>query len=306
MDMDLHGSGLLHRRRLLAAGWTDDEVRARVRDGALVPLRRGSYLSAGERPPDAESWHVLAVRAALPDLAPQVVISHVSAAVLHGLPVWGIALNRITATRSRRSGARRTAGMHLYAAPLDPDEIATMGTIAVTSAARTVADIARSLPFEQAVSLADAALHRGLTTPQALQEALRRAAGRPGCPQARRAIAFADGRSESVGESRSRVAMLRAGLPAPELQWPFVGGGRELGRVDFWWPRLRTVGEFDGRIKYGRLLEPGQAPGDVVFAEKRREDRIREEGVRFVRWTWSEITPFDEVAHRLRRAFGEA
>jgi hypothetical protein len=37
-----------------------------------------------------------------------------------------------------------------------------------------------------------------------------------------------------------------------------------------------VLGEFDGKVKYGRLLKPGQAPGDAVFEEKRREDRLRE------------------------------
>ena len=45
----------------------------------------------------------------------------------------------------------------------------------------------------------------------ALSAALTGADGWPGIRAARRAIEFSDGASESVGESRSRVAMLRAG-----------------------------------------------------------------------------------------------
>lgn len=52
------------------------------------------------------------------------------------------------------------------------------------------------------------------------------------------------------------------------------------------------VGESDGRIKYGRMLKPGQKPEDVVYAEKLREDAIRaQDGVRTViRWTWARST----------------
>jgi hypothetical protein len=82
--------------------------------------------------------------------------------------------------------------------------------------------------------------------------------------------------------------------------------GRLLGYVDFGWPELRTVGEFDGEIKYGRLLRPGQAPGDVVFTEKRREDAIRDEDLGMVRWTWSDLDAFAPVADRLRRRFRPA
>ena len=118
-------------------------------------------------------------------------------------------------------------------------------------------------------------------------------------------IAFADAGGESVGESRSRVLLERARLPRPVLQWE-IPTPRRIGRCDFGWPVLRTVGEFDGRIKYGRLLRPGQEPGDVVFAEKRREDAIRDTGFRVVRWVWAELDTFDDVVARLRTAFAAA
>ena len=67
------------------------------------------------------------------------------------------------------------------------------------------------------------------------------------------------------------MALHLAGLPAPVLQWEVCSPcGAVVARVDFGWPELRTVGEFDGRVKYGRLLRPGQDPGDAVFEEKRR------------------------------------
>ena len=121
-------------------------------------------------------------------------------------------------------------------------------------------------------------------------------------PAARRVIAFADGRSESVGESRSRVAIAAAGLPPPELQWP-VRLADGTAYTDFAWPELRTVGEFDGRVKYGRLLRPGQQPGDVVHAEKLREDAVRAQDWEMVRWTWADLTTFDATAARIRERF---
>ena len=133
----------------------------------------------------------------------------------------------------------------------------------------------------------------------ALDAALRRAVGWPGVPDARRVVAFADARSESVGESRSRVAIALAGLPSPQLQWP-VFLGRTTAYTDFAWPAQRTVGEFDGKVKYGRLLRPGQSPGDVVYAEKLREDAIRAEDWEVVRWTWADLHDFTDTAARIR------
>lgn len=177
--------------------------------------------------------------------------------------------------------------------------------VPVTSVARTVVDIARAVSFERAVVIADASLALKLVDREGLAAALVRSTGWPGSPAARRAVAFADGRVESVGESRSRVAPARCGLPEPLLQWDVIGrAGHWLARVDFGWPAFRTIGEFDGRVKYGRLLRPGQTAGDVVFEEKRREDELRDEGLGVVRWTWADLDDFTPVANRLRRRFG--
>jgi hypothetical protein len=117
-------------------------------------------------------------------------------------------------------------------------------------------------------------------------------------------LAFADGRSESVGESRSRVLIKRLGLPAPDLQVEVRrSSGSLIGRSDFGWRQERTLAEFDGRVTYGRLLRPGQDPSDVVFAEKLREDALRDQGFQVVRWIWSGLDRPLVVGDRLNRAF---
>ena len=191
--------------------------------------------------------------------------------------------------------------MHVHRAPLSNDEISLVDGVACTSVARTVVDVARTVAFEHAVVSADAALRGGLGLP-ALAEALRRVRGWPGAPAARRVAAFADAGSESVGESRSRVAIALAGLPAPVLQWPVRYSGT-TAYADFGWAAQRTVGEFDGKVKYGRLLRPGQEPGDVVFAEKLREDEIRAQDWEMVRWTWRDLRDFGPTAARIRERF---
>lgn len=73
-------------------------------------------------------------------------------------------------------------------------------------------------------------------------------------------------------------------------------------RRDFGLREFRTVGEFDGAQKYGRLLKPGQPPGDAIDQEKVREDRIRELGWHVVRWTWSDLEHPQGLGDRIRRA----
>jgi hypothetical protein len=40
-----------------------------------------------------------------------------------------------------------------------------------------------------------------------------------------------------------------------------------------------------------------------VFAEKLREDAIRDAGFRVVRWIWADLDDFGDVVARLRAAF---
>ncbi len=293
------------RSRLRAEGFSDHELRRMLRAGELSVLRPGAYV-AGPAPDEPSGRHLLRVHAAVAVLSVGAVVSHVSAAVVHGLPVWGLPLDVVHVTRARRrSGGRRGSRVHVHSAPLDPDEIVVVDGIAVTSVARTLVDLARLAPFEQTVVTADSALHRHLVDRPTLDAALERRPRWPGLPAARRALAFADPRSVNPGESRSRVAIARAGLPIPVLQWVVrTAAGLFVGEVDFGWPGLRTVGEFDGRVKYGRDLRPGQDPAEVLYAEKLREEALRGEDLGMVRWGWTDLgARFTPVAHRLRDRF---
>ena len=60
----------------------------------------------------------------------------------------------------------------------------------------------------------------------------------------------------------------------------------------------------DGKVKYTSLLPDGQSPSDAVFAEKRREDMIRElTGWRCIRVVWSDLYVPEQTAMRIRRLF---
>ncbi|MGI5127725.1 hypothetical protein ACQEVB_13010 [Pseudonocardia sp. CA-107938] len=288
----------LHLRHdLLREGFSDDELRSLRRRGTLCPVRRGAYVH-GPPPADAVEEHLLKIRAATEYLSEEAVVSHVSAAVVHGLPTWGLPLARVDVTRPGRCrGGRHGELVHVRTNTLDPAEVVVVERMRVTSLERTVVDVGRAVPFTQSLVIADAAFAReGWDGERAwgLLAAMRRW---PGTPAARRVLEFADGRSESVGETRSRVLLANAGLPTPVLQW-CVPGTRH--RCDFAWPEAGVVGEFDGRVKYGRLLRPGQDPGDAVFEEKLREDEIRATGRAVVRWTWADLDAFGPVAARLR------
>lgn len=64
------------------------------------------------------------------------------------------------------------------------------------------------------------------------------------------------------------------------------------------------MGEFDGKVKYGRLLKPGQSAGDAVFDEKRREDAMRAMLWQMVRWIRDDLLHPGPLERRVRRTFG--
>ena len=123
----------------------------------------------------------------------------------------------------------------------------------------------------------------------------------PGTQHLHLVTRLADGRSASVAESRSKYFFYAHGFPAPELQFAVYDGSELIGTTDFAWPSLGLLGEFDGRVKYGRLLRPGEEPGDAVFREKRREDQLRRvTGWRVVRFVWADLQRPDQTAAWLR------
>jgi very-short-patch-repair endonuclease len=89
---------------------------------------------------------------------------------------------------------------------------------------------------------------------------------------------------------------------------PQVAITRANAVVDFLLDEAPVVIEFDGRVKYGREADEPDPFGrrrsreQVVWEEKRREDRLRELGYEVVRVTWSDLDSPRELATRIRRA----
>jgi hypothetical protein len=149
----------------------------------------------------------------------------------------------------------------------------------------------------------DASLRSGRCTIDDLVSAFRRLGDWPGARHLHIPLRMADGAAQSVGESRGRWLFWSFGLPAPILQHEVGDSDGVLrGICDWCWPERRTMGEFDGEYKYGGLLRPGLEPGDVVFAEKRREDELREiTGMSMVRLVWQDYERPRVTAARLSR-----
>ncbi len=277
-------------------GRTRTQLAAALRDGSLVRLRRGVVAEFEEATRTAV--HRMKIEATAPFLGPDTYFAHESAAVLHGLPLLSRRLDEVVAVRTAGGHGAITRTLHARRAQLSPGDTTEVDGFPVTSLFRTTCDLTRRLPFPEAVMVADAALRSRLDR----GELLRHVVGGRGCRMAAAALEFADARSESPGESLSRVRIHRAGVPVPTPQVElFDDFGNLVARVDFWWEAEGVVGEFDGMAKYGELLRPGQTAGDVIDAEKFREQALVAAGCKVIRWTWRDLWN-GQLDYRLRHA----
>lgn len=301
--------GFFTRQDAHGAGYGDRDLTRGVRRKALVRFRRGSYAFADQwHRLDAVGQHMVRSRAVMRSLGDVVALSHVSAAVAHGIDWWGIPLDKIHVTRLD-GGPGRTDGdvVHHEGFALD-DDVAQVNGLQVLRPERCVVEAASRSTNEAALCLFESGLRDGLFTQEQLLRQHEIMQWWPYMRHVHIPVRMADARSGSIGESRGKWMFRSLGLPAPVSQYEVRHPDGELaGTCDWGWPDRGVLGEFDGRIKYGRLLRPGQNPSDVVFAEKRREDVIRElTDFRMFRLIWDDYRHRERTRARLERLLRRA
>ncbi len=193
-----------------ALGWSDSALSRAVRSGRLTKVRYGHFSSTVHRRPIVPAYAAAAACRGS-------VISHHHAALIYDLPLLDPAPARPYLTVPPRQTGD-VAGALLHRAGLPPADVVAIGGFAVTSVARTLVDLARTLPLDSALVPMDAALHRRLVDRPALEEVLAQCANWPNARRAAQVIALADGRSESPLETVSRLVIQRLGLPIPQPQ----------------------------------------------------------------------------------------
>lgn len=279
-----------------AAGISPRRLITAVGSGVVERLDRGIYADPHRWPTDRVEQHRLLARAAQRAVSDSA-ISHVSAALDHGLPNPMGALPRPAVTvddqqRSRAPGSWMT----LFRGELSSGHVESLGPVRRTTAERTVVDCARHLSSGDGLAIADAAVRAGACTVESVR-ALREFQHRwPGAVKSELMLAQLDPRREGWLESWSADAFRRMGLPRWIPQVNVYGAlDQFLGRVDGYWPELGVVAEADGRGKYVGDVDPSldrspDAVANRIVAAGEREVGLRSCGLGVVRWTTKEIT----------------
>lgn len=287
----------LTHQQLQSVGLTVNDIRAQLRQGSLTRVRRGIY--ALERPRDDTDLHRLMIAGTVPLTDESSVVSHTSAAVIHGLPVPNSDLEKVTMTRMSAGHGDTSPVLKVRKTRLESADITEIGGLRTTTLARTVADQCRTLPFEWGLITVDAALRRGLTRMD-VSAVLAAQKGLHGRAKALNVLGLADALSESPAESLSRARFHQLGLPIPVLQPEFFDAdGIFVARSDFLWPEAGLIGEVDGKSKYWSHLRPGETAAEAVMREKERENALRDLGFWVIRWGWNEAWTATELHRRI-------
>jgi len=289
------------------------ELSRQLQRGELVRVARGAYVPAAywSRLSDDARYlaHIELVATTTDD---DLLFSHASAAALWHLPWITAWPNRVHATSGPRDGGASTSQLVRHSREL-PAASASIDGLKVTTLARTVADVAATSHFRQGVVVADAALRlaarprkgypSGLLTPGDLVDEAAQLAYNHGRVRMLRVAEFADGKADRPGESLSRVTMHLARITPPELQVELRGASGRRYFVDFWWPRFKVFGEFDGKAKYEdpEFLR-GRTPQQALLDEKYREDDLRAMNRSCARWDWTVAQSVPLLRARLRAA----
>jgi len=277
-------SGFITRPEILAHGFDDRMIAACLRQGSLRRIGPGLYTDARYDEMSPADKHVLRCHAVATRFPDAVAFTHQSAALIHGLPLWGASLDRVHVTRLDSGRGRRQAGVTHHVGGMMLDECAIVDGLPVSNLPRTIWDLACSESTETALVTIDAALQQRRVTHRDLFAIADRYATWRGSRHAKVALALSDEKAESPGESRTRWAFHVGRLPPPVSQFKvFDDNGELVGIADFAWPEFRHLGEFDGLMKYGSTSD--------LAREKAREDRLRALGWGMTRVIWSQLAP---------------
>jgi very-short-patch-repair endonuclease len=271
--------GLVTRGQLVALGIDKKGIDRRVRDGRLTRLHRGVYLAA---PLPAQFTPEMAAVLAC---GPTAVLSHHSAAALHGIRPREERDVHVTVTGGQ---PRSRPGIRVHRARA-LESIRRHG-IPVTTPARTLLDLATVLPRRDLERAVEEAQLRRLVSRRALIDAQ---TGHHGTPALHAALVDEPRLTRSEAEAELLRLIRAAGLPTPLTN-------ARVGRyeVDFLWPEHGLVVEMDGFAYHSSR--------HAFERDRLRDADLQSLGLRVIRVTWRQLQQPEALVARLAAALATA
>ncbi len=268
--------GVVAYAELVAAGISRDEIRGRVRRGALIREYRGVY-RVGHAAPSAEARYLAAVKAC----GRGAVLSGLAAAHLLQLVRRSPSLPQVTTLTERRVEGISTR----RARRIDRRDVTTHRRVPVTTPPRTLVDIAADLGEDQLARACHEAGVKYKTTPRQVEEVLKRRPTTPGAAKLRRIISGDTKVSLSALERRFLARLKEADLPLPDETNRIAG----TKRVDCRWTKQRLTVELDSYAFHNSR--------HAFEQDRKREREAYARGDHFRRYTYQDV--FEHPAQML-------
>jgi hypothetical protein len=184
-------------------------------------------------------------------------LTGLSAAALHGVR-W--IDPQLPAEVYRRNG-KPVDGIVIHRDELRDDEIGMIAGIPVTTPARTALDLGRRKGLTSALIRVDALANRTDVMRADVERLARRHPGVRGLVQLRQVVRLMDGGAQSPQETRTRLLLVRSGLPKPETQIPVLNRfNYPFARLDMGYREFKVAIEFDGAQHW---TDPAQRTADI-------------------------------------------
>ncbi|HEY9315903.1 endonuclease domain-containing protein [Williamsia sp.] len=204
----------------------------------FVPVYRGVYVRRG-----TQLSLRLRIEAALIWSRDPATVAGLAASALHGSK-W---VDEDIPVELNRHGQRAVSGIVVRAERLLGDEVCHVRGLRVTTPARTAFDLGRWLDFDRAVEAVDALMNASGVKSADVERLVHAHRGVRGLGQLREVLSLVDGGAESPPETRTRLLLIRSGLPVPETQIKIVDTyGHAHIRLDLGWRRWKVAVEYDG------------------------------------------------------------
>jgi Protein of unknown function (DUF559)/Transcriptional regulator, AbiEi antitoxin len=265
--------GVVSRAQLVESGASAATIDHWVRQGRLHVVHRGVY-ALGHRALRVEGRHLAAVLAC----GRGAVLSHLSGAAHWGLLRTEQTRVDVTTPRTRR----KIPGIRLHRSrSLDAHDTANHERIPITTVARTLLDLAATVPesrLERALAQAE---RLRLYDHRAITDVIARANGNRGKAALARAVRGEPKLTRSELEARFLSLVRQAGLPEPLANFILDAPDHPRLEVDFYFPTHDLVVETDGWETHRTK---------AAFQSDRRKDAaLTSAGFRVMRFTYEDV-----------------